>query len=61
MLGLVLRDIYGYRVWIVIYGMFKKFVEENGFEFFDIGGDLVELMVFMVKYLGLMFGFEVLR
>ena len=31
----------------------KKFVEENGLEFFDIGGDPAELMAYMVKNPGL--------
>ncbi|KAK4672869.1 hypothetical protein QC763_106820 [Podospora pseudopauciseta] len=60
-LGLVLRDTYGHRVRIATHGTFKKFVEENGLEFFDIGGDPAELMAFMVKHPGLMPGFEALR
>ncbi|KAF4462148.1 hypothetical protein FALBO_11044 [Fusarium albosuccineum] len=34
------------------------FVEENGLEFFNIGGDPAELMAFMVKHPGLMPGFD---
>ncbi|KAK0748260.1 hypothetical protein B0T21DRAFT_279757 [Apiosordaria backusii] len=60
-LGLVLRDTYGHRVRIATHGTFKDFVEENGLEFFDIGGDPAELMAFMVKHPGLMPGFEALR
>lgn len=40
---------------------FKQFVEENGLEFFSIGGDPAELMAFMVKNPGLMPGFDSLR
>lgn len=36
-------------------------MEENGLEFFSIGGDPAELMAFMVKNPGLMPGFESLR
>ncbi|KAK4176126.1 family 1 putative glycosyltransferase [Triangularia setosa] len=60
-LGLVLRDTYGHRVRIATHSTFKNFVEENGLEFFDIGGDPAELMAFMVKHPGLMPGFEALR
>ncbi|KAK8110989.1 Sterol 3-beta-glucosyltransferase UGT80B1 [Apiospora kogelbergensis] len=35
-----------------------KFIEENGLEFFCIGGDPAELMAFMVKHPGLMPGFD---
>jgi hypothetical protein len=34
--------------------VFKSFVEENGLEFFSIGGDPVELIAFMVKHPGLL-------
>jgi hypothetical protein len=40
---------YGHRVRLATHGTFKKFVEENELEFFDIGGDPTELMAFMVK------------
>ena len=40
---------------------FKAFVEENGLEFFSIGGDPAELMAFMVKNPGLMPGMDTLR
>jgi hypothetical protein len=36
-------------------------VEENGLEFFSIGGDPAELMAFMVKNPGLMPGFDALK
>lgn len=35
------------------HGVFQKFVEQNGLEFFNIGGDPVELMAFVVKNPGL--------
>lgn len=57
-LGQVLRDTYGHRVRIATHPTFKGFVEENGLEFFSIGGDPAELMAFMVKHPGLMPGFD---
>lgn len=48
-LGIELKNSYGHRVRLATHGTFKKFVEENGLEFFDIGGDPAELMAFMVK------------
>lgn len=36
-------------------------MEDNGLEFFSIGGDPAELMAFMVKNPGLLPGFESLR
>ena len=43
---------------IATHGTFQKFIEENGLEFFCIGGDPAELMAFMVKHPGLMPGFD---
>jgi Glycosyltransferase family 28 N-terminal domain len=60
-LGKVLKDTYNHRVRLATHPVFKKFVEENGLEFFSIGGDPAELMAFMVKNPGLMPGFETLR
>ncbi|KAK5215722.1 hypothetical protein LTR47_011185 [Exophiala xenobiotica] len=60
-LGQVLRTQYGHRVRLATHGTFKKFVEENGLEFFDIGGDPAELMAFMVKNPGLIPGIKSLR
>jgi UDP:flavonoid glycosyltransferase YjiC (YdhE family) len=60
-LGKELRDTYGHRVRLATHGVFKDFVEENGLEFFCIGGDPAELMAFMVKNPGLMPGFDSLR
>ncbi|EFQ25397.1 glycosyltransferase family 28 domain-containing protein [Colletotrichum graminicola M1.001] len=60
-LGKVLKDTYGHRVRIATHATFQKFVEENGLEFFCIGGDPAELMAFMVKNPGLMPGFDTLK
>ncbi|ORY57798.1 uncharacterized protein BCR38DRAFT_461077 [Pseudomassariella vexata] len=60
-LGLVLKNTYGHRVRIATHGTFQKFVEENGLEFFCIGGDPAELMAFMVKNPGLMPGFDAVK
>lgn len=60
-LGQVLRDTYGHRVRIATHPTFQQFVEENGLEFFSIGGDPAELMAFMVKNPGLMPGVEALK
>ena len=49
----MLKNRYGHRVRLATHGTFKKFVEENGLEFFSIGGDPAELMAFMVKNPGL--------
>lgn len=60
-LGKVLKDTYGHRVRVATHGTFQKFVEENGLEFFCIGGDPAELMAFMVKNPGLMPGIDALK
>lgn len=60
-LGQVLKNTYGHRVRVATHATFKKFVEENGLEFFSIGGDPAELMAFMVKNPGLMPGFDALK
>ena len=60
-LGLELKNKYGHRIRLATHGTFKKFVEENGLEFFDIGGDPAELMAFMVKNPGLIPGMKSLR
>ncbi|TEA14433.1 Sterol 3-beta-glucosyltransferase UGT80B1 [Colletotrichum sidae] len=60
-LGKVLKDTYGHRVRVATHPTFQKFVEENGLEFFSIGGDPAELMAFMVKHPGLMPGFDALK
>lgn len=60
-LGKVLKDTYGHRVRIATHGNFQSFVEDNGLEFFNIGGDPAELMAFMVKHPGLMPGFDAIK
>lgn len=60
-LGQVLKNAYGHRVRLATHPTFKSFVEENGLEFFSIGGDPSELMAFMVKNPGLMPGFDAIR
>lgn len=60
-LGKVLKEEYKHRVRLATHPTFKTFVEENGLEFFSIGGDPAELMAFMVKNPGLMPGFDTLR
>ncbi|KAI8962520.1 glycosyltransferase family 1 protein [Daldinia sp. FL1419] len=60
-LGQILKDTYGHRVRIATHSTFQKFVEENGLEFFNIGGDPAELMAFMVKNPGLMPGIDALK
>lgn len=60
-LGRVLKNSYGHRIRLATHGTFKKFVEENGLEFFEIGGDPAELMAFMVKNPGLIPGMKSLK
>ncbi|KAF3042125.1 hypothetical protein E8E12_005273 [Didymella heteroderae] len=48
-LGKVLKDTYGHRVRLATHPNFKSFVQEQGLEFFSIGGDPTRLMAFMVK------------
>jgi hypothetical protein len=60
-LGIELKNRYKHRVRLATHGTFKKFVEENGLEFFNIGGDPAELMAFMVKNPGLIPGMESLK
>jgi UDP:flavonoid glycosyltransferase YjiC (YdhE family) len=57
-LGKVLKETYGHRVRLATHPTFKKFVQDNGLEFFSIGGDPSQLMAFMVKNPGLMPGFR---
>lgn len=52
---------YNHRVRICTHPVFKSFVEENGLEFFSIGGDPATLMAYMVKNPGLMPGMESLK
>ena len=60
-LGKTLKEQYHHRVRLATHATFKGFVEGQGLEFFNIGGDPAELMAFMVKNPGLMPGFESLR
>ncbi|GAW11655.1 hypothetical protein ANO14919_010030 [Xylariales sp. No.14919] len=60
-LGQVLKNTYRHRVRVATHATFQKFVEENGLEFFAIGGDPAELMAFMVKNPGLMPGMDALK
>lgn len=60
-LGQELKNTYGHRIRLATHGTFKKFVEENGLEFFEIGGDPAELMAFMVKNPGLIPGMKSLK
>lgn len=57
-LGKVLKDTYGHRVRLATHPNFKGFVQENGLEFFSIGGDPSRLMAHMVKNPSLMPGFR---
>ncbi len=57
-LGKTLKENYGHRVRLATHGTFKGFVEDNGLEFFSIGGDPAELMAFMVKNPGLLPGMD---
>jgi len=52
---------YGHRIRLATHPVFKGFVEENGIEFFNLGGDPAELMAFMVKNPGLMPGNDALK
>lgn len=52
---------YNHRVRFCTHPVFKDFVEENGLEFFSIGGDPSDLMAYMVKNPGLIPGIQALR
>lgn len=56
-----MKSAYGHRVRLATHPVFQSFVEENGLEFFSIGGDPSELMAFMVKNPGLMPGMDSLK
>ncbi|TQW00255.1 glycosyltransferase family 28 N-terminal domain-containing protein [Cordyceps javanica] len=55
-LGKVLKERYGHRVRLATHPNFQSFVQENGLEFFSIGGDPSQLMAFMVRNPSLMPG-----
>ncbi|KAL8795604.1 MAG: hypothetical protein Q9182_007506 [Xanthomendoza sp. 2 TL-2023] len=60
-LGKVLKAEYGHRIRLATHPTFQSFIEENGLEFFSVGGDPAELMAFMVKNPGLMPGIDSLK
>jgi hypothetical protein len=60
-LGRELKNRYRHRIRLATHGTFKKFVEENGLEFFEIGGDPAELMAFMVNNPSLIPGMKSLK
>lgn len=60
-LGQVLKSTYKHRVRIATHPIFKSFVEQNGLEFFSIGGDPKEFMAFMVRSPGLLPRLDALR
>lgn len=51
---LLMKPPYGHRVRICTHASFKEFVEAQGVEFFNIGGDPEALMAYMVKNPGLL-------
>jgi hypothetical protein len=54
-LGQVLqKPPYSHRVRICTHPVFQSFVEENGLEFFSMGGDPAKLMAYMVKNPGIL-------
>ncbi|KAI9325921.1 hypothetical protein DFJ73DRAFT_801603 [Zopfochytrium polystomum] len=52
---------YGHRVRLATHATFRQFVEENGIEFYPLGGDPNELMAYMVKNPGLLPGLSSIR
>ncbi|GIJ88129.1 hypothetical protein Asppvi_007046 [Aspergillus pseudoviridinutans] len=52
---------YGHRVRLATHLAFRDMVKENGLEFFNIGGNPEELMMFMVKNAGLLPEFKTIR
>lgn len=48
-LGKTLKARHNHRVRLATHAVFQKFVESNGLEFFNIGGDPARLMLFMVN------------
>jgi Glycosyltransferase family 28 N-terminal domain len=60
-LGRILKETYNHRVRLATHPVFQKFVEENGLEFFSIGGDPAALMAFMVNNPRLMPSMEAIK
>ncbi len=60
-LGKTLRERHGHRVRVATHSTFKSLVEENGLEFFNIGGHPEDLMAFMVSNPRLVPEFKTLR
>ncbi|KAE9377441.1 glycosyltransferase family 1 protein [Stipitochalara longipes BDJ] len=60
-LGKVLKSTYKHRVRIATHPIFRSIVQENGLEFFSIGGDPHELMAFMVRSPGLLPSLDLLK
>jgi Glycosyltransferase family 28 N-terminal domain len=60
-LGRVLKETYNHRVRLATHPIFQSFVEENGLEFFSIGGDPAALMAFMVNNPRLMPSMEAIK
>jgi hypothetical protein len=52
---------YNHRIRFCTHPIFKDFVEENGLEFWSLGGDPAQLMAYMVKNPGLVPGMESIR
>ncbi|KAL1305258.1 hypothetical protein AAFC00_002170 [Neodothiora populina] len=52
---------YNHRVRLGTHPVFKDFVEENGLEFYSIGGDPSKLMAFMVKNPGIIPSFDSIK
>ncbi|KAI9326747.1 glycosyltransferase family 1 protein [Zopfochytrium polystomum] len=52
---------YGHRVRLATHATFRKFVTENGIEFYPLAGDPNELMAYMVKNPGLLPGLSSIR
>lgn len=53
-LGSFLKTTYKHRVRVATHPIFQSLVEDNGLEFFSIGGDPQELMAFMARSRGLL-------
>ncbi|KAJ1324030.1 sterol 3beta-glucosyltransferase [Microdochium nivale] len=51
----------GYRVRLATHRCFDKFVRDSGLEFYDMGGDLTDLMAYLVKNPSLMPSLESVR